>query len=280
MKNPTTDCPPFTKRQLDQLEDLKAEIEKRDSLSASDPEFPKIIKRIDKRIDDLSVKALRFGLLKNLPAESRRPGFFLEIPTHGGRLPRSGEYEIPTLPGFGEFHPDLPFWAKEHFVKWIRQLRSGLRRYDAHDVLPETGIVGIETGMPGPPIELEDIEHWELIKRRVLELRGVPKAENEDDDSGLIPAVPIESKPPQGQAPPYTLTELQQELHGRMKVAPAKAREARTKNERKRTRKNSATWDMVIDKLVDEKLLPKKITPQALRGCLKRHFPDFPWHMV
>jgi sirohydrochlorin ferrochelatase len=160
--------------------------------------------------------------------------------------------------------------------------------------LRETGIVGIETGMPGPPMELEDIERElednecrELIKQRVLEIRGVQREEYEDDDSDLNPAVspafPIESKSLHGQAPPYTLAELEQELQNSMKVAPAmtpKIRTKRTKEERKRTRKNSATWDMVIDKLVEESLLTRKITHQAFRQWLKRHFPDYPWNKV
>jgi len=289
LKDSSLDFPSFTKRQLDLLDNLKAEIEKLKRLSALDPEVPKI----RESIDELSVKVLRFAL-RQVPAESRRPGFFLEVPTRGGRLPLSGEYEIPTSPGFGEFHPDLPFWAKDHFVKWIRIQRAGLRRQDAHEVLRETGIVGIETGMPGPPMELEDIERElednecrELIKQRVLEIRGVQREEYEDDDSDLNPAVspafPIESKSLHGQAPPYTLAELEQELQNSMKVAPAmtpKIRTKRTKEERKRTRKNSATWDMVIDKLVEESLLTRKITHQAFRQWLKRHFPDYPWNKV
>ncbi len=42
MENPTPDFPPFTPRQLEILEELKAEIEKLTDLSALDPEVPKI----------------------------------------------------------------------------------------------------------------------------------------------------------------------------------------------------------------------------------------------
>jgi hypothetical protein len=230
MKTPTLDFPPLTPRQLDLLEELKAEIEKLATLSALDHEVPKI----NKKIDELSVKALRFAL-KNLPKESRRPGFVLEVPTLGGRLLFTGEYEL--RPGFANFHPDLPPWAKNHFVNWIREQRAGLRRYDAREVLRETGIVGIETGMPGPPIGLEDIERWELIKQRVLELRGVKKEESQDDD----------------------LQHLLQDRN-RKKITPVMLQKARIKKERKRTRKPSATWVIFIDKLVEEKLLPEIIS--------------------
>ena len=223
MKNSTPDCPPFTRRQLDRLEELKAEIEKRDALSALDP---KVLK-INKMIDELSVKALRFTL-KNIPKESLRPGKFLFV------FNSTGEY-AEIKPGFGDFHPDLPSWAKDHFIKWIMEQRAGLWRYDARDVLRETGIVAIETGMKRP-IDLADIEHWELIKRRVLEIRGVKEEEI--------------------------------------------LKNARTKKKRKRTRKNSATLDMVIDKLVEEKLLPKKITHQAFKKSLKKHLPDYSWDEV
>lgn len=276
MKNSSPDFPPFTKRQLDLLEEIKVENSK---LSTPSSLYPEVIK-IRKRIDELSIKALRFAF-KNYPAESRRPGFFLEVPSSGGRLLLNGEYKIS--PGFGDFHPDLLPWAEDHFIEWIRMHRSGILRYDSRDVLRETGIVGIETGMK-PPIKLEDIERRELIKQRVLEIRGVRKEENEDDDSDLIPAVnlasPIEHKSPQGQTPPYTLDELQNELQNRTKVTPAMLKKARTKQERKRTRKNFATWDIVIDNLVEEKLLPDKITPQAFRKWLKKHFHDYPWNKV
>lgn len=241
MKNSNPDFPPFIKRQKDLLEELKAEIEKLNR--ALDPE----VFQIQKRIDDLSIRVLRLAL-KNLPKESRRSGeFIIEVPTCGGRL-LPGEHRLEIKPGFGIFHPDLPSWAKNHFIKWIREHRAGLWRYNGHGVLRETGIVGIETGMPGPPIELEDIEREledvecrEIIKQRVLEIRGVQREEY--------------------AITPKTCTKC-------------------TKQAKIRTRKNSATWKMVIDKLVEESLLTKKITRQAFREWLKRHFPDYPWDNV
>jgi hypothetical protein len=65
-------------------------------------------------------------------------------------------------PAFGDFHPDLPLWAKNHFIEWIRMLRCG--RDDSRDILRGTGIVGIETGIMRP----EDL----TLLMRVIELRG------------------------------------------------------------------------------------------------------------
>jgi hypothetical protein len=214
---------PFTRLQLDRLGELKAELEKRDALSALDPEMPKI----NLRVDELSVIIARFGI-KNLPKESRRPGEILFV------FNSTGEY-AEIKPGFGVFHPDLPSWAKEHLIKWIREHRAGFWRPDGRDVLRETGIVGIETGMKAP-IDWDDIverkivaAHWELIKHRVIELRDV------DDKKGKLT---------------------------------------------KRTRKNNATWNWVIDKLVEEKLLPKKITRQAFKKQWKKYVPGICWKTI
>ena len=192
MKNSSPDFPQLIQRHLDLLKELKAEIENLATLSSVDPE----VTIIRKRIDELSVKALRQFALKNSPAESRHPRFVYD--SHGKY---SG-----VLPGLCKFHPDIPSWAVKHFREWIPMLP--LHRYDAHEVLRETGIVGIETGMKRPE-ESDDIERCELIKQRVLEIRGVPSEECEDDYPDLIPAgspaLLIESKSLQGQAPPYTL---------------------------------------------------------------------------
>jgi hypothetical protein len=256
----TPDFPPFTKRQSDLIEELKAEIEKRNALSALDPEMPKI----NMRIDDLSIKVGRFAL-KNIPKESRRPGkILIDVATYGGRL-LPGEHILEMKPGFGIFHPDLLPWAKNHLIEWIRQHRAGIWRYDGREVLRETGIVGIETGMPGLPIDIEDIRRWALIKRRVLELRGVKGEESQDDH--------VEEN---------ENDDLQHWLQdsNRMKGTPVMLKKPRTKMGRKRTRKPSATWDMVIDKLVEEKMLPKKMTRQAFKKQWEKHVPDIPWNTI
>ena len=188
----------------------------------------------------------------------------------------AGEHRLEIKPGFAIFHPDTPLWAKNHFIEWIREHRAGFRRYDGREVLRETGIVGIETGMKSP-IDFEDIKRWELIKERVLELRGVQKEESEDDDSDLIPAISpalaIESSP-------YPLGELEEELQNKTRVTPEMLKKARSEKKGKRTRKNYATWDMVIDTLVEEKLWPRKTTRQAFKKFLNERFPDIPWDEI
>ncbi len=282
MENPTPDFLPLTPRQLELLEAIKAEKEKLKTLPPCDPKtwtwVPEFYE-IHKRIDDLSVKALRSGLLRGFPADSRRPGFRFVFDSHG-------EY-AKVLPGFGDFHPDLPPWAVKHFFDWIQMLR--LRRHDARDILRETGIISIETGIKSP-IDFEDIERWELIKHRVLELRGA----RDEEDGDMISAI-ANDPPPDPSAEihedvgliPYTLAEMQEEeLRNRMRVTPEMLKvakrqyKARSEKKRKRTRRNSATWDMVIDKLVEEKLLTRKISPQAFKKSLKKHLPDTPWDEV
>lgn len=241
MKYSTPNFSPFTKRQLDRIEELKAEIEKRNRLSALDPEMPKI----NRKIDDLSGKVLRFTM-ENLPKESRRPGeFIIEVSTSGGRL-HPNKQCLDIKPGFGVFRPDLPPWVKNHLVEWIQMLI--LRRADARDVLRETGIVGIETGVKLPE-DFAEIERWELIKRRVLELRGVE-----------------EKKKPHGIVTEEMLSQARQQ--------------STAGEQRKRIRKNLITWEMIIDQLVEEELLSKKITRQGFKDLLKKHFPDYPWNKV
>jgi hypothetical protein len=161
--NPTPDFPPLTPRQLELLETIKAEKEKLRNLQRWDPEtgtwVPEFYE-IQKRIDDLSVKALRSGLLRGLPAESRRPGFHLVFDSDG--------VCTRVLPRFGDFHPELPPWAEHHFVEWIRMLR--FQREDAREILRGTKIVGIETGMRRP----EDL----TLLMRVMELRGSEEERN------------------------------------------------------------------------------------------------------
>lgn len=269
MEDTHLDFPPLTSRQrllLDKIKSLKEELE---ALPPWDPQTMTWVPEcyeIQKKIDGLSVKALRSGLLRGLPAESRRPGFRFVFDSHG-------EY-AKVLPGAGDFHPELPPWAENHFVEWV-QLQS--LRKEGRETLRETKIVGLETGMKRPK-DGSEIKRWELIRRSVLELRGAKDEENEDDDE-MSPAIANES-------PPYTLAEIQEELRDRMRVTPEMLKNAKqqykacTEKKRKRTRKNSASWDMVIDKLVEEKLLTKKITHQAFRKSLEKHLPDTPWNKI
>lgn len=115
MEDTHPDFPPLTAKQrflLDEIKSLKEELE---ALPPCDPQtgtwVPEFYE-IQKKIDDLCVKALRSGLLRGLPADSRHPGFRLVFDSHGEN--------VKVLPRFGDFHPDLPPWAEKHFLDWIQ----------------------------------------------------------------------------------------------------------------------------------------------------------------
>jgi hypothetical protein len=189
MKNPTPNFLPLTTRQKELLETIKALKEEQKTLPPPDPktliQVPEFYK-IQKEINELSVKALRSGLLRGRPAESRRPGFSLVFDS-------TGEY-AEILPNFGDFHPALEPWALNHFIEWRKNLP--LQRHDARDILRETGIISIEVGIKSLR-DFEDIKRWELIKRKVLELRGVEeenpemlkkaRTEKKNSEPGKIP---------------------------------------------------------------------------------------------
>ncbi len=272
MKNSTPDFPPITPRQRSLLEEIKAENEKFRALPPGDPktgiQVPEFYE-IQKRIDELSVKALRSGLLRSRPAETRRPGFSLVFDS-------TGEY-AEVLPRFADFHPELPHWVRNHFVEWIRMLR--LRRHDAREVLRETKIVGIETGMKRP----KDI----TLMMRVLELRGVITGSALAKESPLNYLAEMKVRENSSNPEiPYTLAELQEQLRNRMRVTAETLKNTKqqskthTEEKRKRTRKNFAPWNQVIVKLVEEGFLSKKISYQALKKRLRNIDPDYPWDMI
>ncbi len=268
MKDSTPDFPPFDKRQLDRLEELKAEIEGRDAFSALDPEMPKI----NERIKDLSVIVARFAL-KNIPKESRRPGKFItEVATYGGRL-FPGEHwhnaYLEVKPGFAIFHPELPPWAKKYFVKWIQECRAGVWGPDDREVLRKTGIVGIETGMKRP-VDM-------TFLRRVLELRDYKGKDDPDkEDNHMSDSV--------GE-------DLDESF--RIEVTDEMLRNARRQGkvdvkEKKRTRNENRPWWRVIEKLVKEGLVKKVKTPlgeknpsvQAFKKMLKNRYSFVPWDEI
>jgi hypothetical protein len=254
MKNPTPVSPPLTLRQLELLEAIKADKEKLRTLPPRDhetetwvPEFYEI----QKRIDDLSVKALRSGVLRGRPAESRRPGFFLVFDS-------SGEY-AKVLLGAGDFHPGLPLWAENHFVEWIQMQRL---REKGRETLRKTKIPGLETGMRCP-------KDMTLIMM-VLELRGF-----EEEDSAISLAVANEP-------PPNSLTEMLEK--SKRIVTDEMLENARqseiTEKKRTRVRRERRSWDWVIKKLVEEGLLKRIITHQALKKMLKNRYPEWDWGKI
>ena len=262
MNNHIPDFPPLTLRQLELLEAIKADKEKLRTLPPWDPEtgtwVPESYK-IQERIDALSVKALASGLMKNRPAETRRPGFCLVFDSRGECAEIS--------PGFADFHPDLPSWAKDHFFEWISMLRSGIRRPDARRILRKTKIVGIETGMKRP----KDM----TLLIRVQELRGYEAKDDPDKEDGRM-------SDSMGE-------DLDESF--RIVVTDEMLRNAREQSEikekkKKRTRKEDRPWWWVIKKLVEEGLVKKVKTPsgheknpspQAFKKMLKNRYPFHPW---
>ncbi|MEO0069698.1 MAG: hypothetical protein ABIK18_02760 [candidate division WOR-3 bacterium] len=117
--------------------------------------------------------------------------------------------------------------------------------------------MGIETGIR-PPESFSRIDRWEIIKRRVLELRGVKDEIFSENLGGIEPH----------KAPPKTLTEMLQDLRKERTVTEEGLKRAEHKRKpAKRTRKDDASWDHVIEKLVEEGLLDKMISRQALKKC-------------
>lgn len=275
MESSAPDFPPLTARQkflLNEIKSLKGELE---ALPPWDPKtgtwVPEFYK-IRKEIDEYTVKLIRSGLIK------RGTDKLFYFPPEAFAWAKNKRLDKPQIQHY--YHPQLPSWAREYLEEWIpmRQLRE-----DGLATLRETGVVGLETGMKRPK-DGSEIERWELIRRRVLELRGAKDEENEEDDDDDMS--PYMSPPLANESPPYTLAEIQEELRDRMRVTPEMLKHAKqqykacTEKKRKRTRKNSAPWDLVIEKMVAEGLLTKKISHQAFKEMLKRRWPDYPWNKV
>jgi hypothetical protein len=273
MKNPTPDFPRLTKKQLALLEEIKAEKAKLRTLSPGDPKpgvgIPEL-EEIHKEIDDLSVRALRSGLLRRVPAGSRSSGLFRLLFDEGiKKEDGTEEYMVLLLPSAGDFHPELPPWAVEHFLDWIQRQRL---QKEGREILRETKVVGLESGMKRTK-DFSVIECWEIIKWRFLELRGV-KDEHGHMCSALVNEPPLN-----------TLGEMLEKsqrivVTNDMLMNARQQRKAEEKMRKSRTRKNSAPLDWVIEKLVEEGLLMKKISHQAFKIMLKRRWPDYPWDKV
>jgi hypothetical protein len=127
---------------------------------------------------------------------------------------------------------------------------------------------------------------------RVLELRGF-EAEENPTVSVIEKESPLDSLP-ENQALenspnpkiPYSSGEMQEKLRDRITVSSEMLKKAKqqckTKTEQKgkRTRKERQSWAWVIKKLVEEGLLLKEITPQALKKRLKISYPEWPWEKI
>lgn len=105
---------------------------------------------------------------------------------------------------------------------------------------------------------------------KVLELRGV----KEDDDSFEL-AIANDQFP----ANLAEMVEKSKKIPVTDKILKNAKRKKRT-NRKIKTRKDFAPWDWVIEKLVEEGFLPKKISRQALKRLLKNRYPYYPWDEV
>jgi hypothetical protein len=260
MKTSTPYFPPLTKRQELLLEGIKSLKEASEDLPPWDPEtgtWAPECYEIRKKMDEIIIKALRSGLLKSRPAEYRHPGFFLEVPTYGGRLLLTGKCVMKE--GYGDFHPDLPLWAKDIFVEWIQLQRL---RKEGRKNLRRTNIVGLETGIRCP-IDLS-------LMMRTLELRGVKKEEGPTSSAAA-------NNPPLDSLAEMLIKSQRMRAAGMLD----NARQGELmEKKRTRVRKERGSWNFVIRQLVKEGLLTKIITHQALKSKLKRLYPDVPWDEV
>jgi hypothetical protein len=124
--------------------------------------------------------------------------------------------------------------------------------------LRNTKIPGLETGMRHP----KDM----TLLMRVLELRQF----KEEDDAMSFPM---------NGSSHNSLTEMTEEsgpMVTNEMLENARQAEA-TEIKRTRVRSEGHPWHWVIKELVKEGVLPKKITPQALKKMLKNRYPEWPW---
>lgn len=255
MKNSTPDFSPFTPRQLDLLEKIKAGRDKIETLSKSVLESgvgaPELAKTLNER-DRHTVSLIRSGAIK------RGPDKLFSFPPQARAWAKKKGLDKPQIQHY--YHPQLPTWAIKHLEEWIQH--QCLRK-EGRETLRKTKVVGLETGMKRP------VDMTLLV--RVLELRGF-----EIEDGPLAAAIANEP-------PVDTLAEMLE--RSRRVVTNEMLENARRQGKAKekkrtRTRKERGSWDWVIKKLVEEGLLPKEISHQALKERLKTSYPEWPWDQI
>lgn len=254
MKNSTPDFSPLTPRQLDLLEKIKARNEKLETLFPSVLESgvgaPELAKTLNER-DRHTVSLIRSGAIK------RGPDKLFSFPPEARAWAKKKRLDKPQIQHY--YHPQLPTWAINHLEEWIQHQRL---RKEGRKTLRKTKVVGLETGMR-PPRDLR-------LLLRVLELRGYEEKEE---------PIAIANEPPLD-----TLTEML-ERSRRVIVTDEMLENAKRQSEvkekkRTRTRKERRPWNWVIKKLVEEGLLPKEISHQALKERLKTNYADWPWDQI
>jgi hypothetical protein len=247
---------------LNDIESLKAE------LNGLSPGNLDRSREIHQKIDYLTVKAVRF-LVKNVPGGDRSSGLFRLF------IDKDNQASI-ILANCLKLHPMAPDWFVEHFWDWRQRQRL---QPEGREILRETRVVGLESCIKDPQTKkvvsprIGHLRNMDLLKR-VLELRGVK--EESDPSPAAVP-----NDPPLG-----SLREMKEKLRQKRRVtdemlqALKKIHKGKQPKEESRTRKNSAPWNRVIEKLVEEGLLPKKISHQALKKRLRNKYPDYPWDKV
>ncbi|MBM4272901.1 MAG: hypothetical protein FJ134_00330 [Deltaproteobacteria bacterium] len=253
MKTPIPDFPPLSPRQWDLLEKIKSEKEKLTNLNT--PESDQGISELEKilnAIDKFTVSLTRSGAILRGPDKS------FSFPPEAHAWAKKKGLDKPQIQHY--YHPELPTWAISHLEDWIQRQR--LRGKEGRKTLRKTKVEGLETGMKRP---------WDMaFLIRVLELRGFVI---EDDQL----AAAMEDEP--------SLNTLKDILErSRMVVTDEMLenvkRQEGNAREKKRTRKERNPWHKVIKILVNERWLPKKISPQAFKEMLKQRYPSWPWGKV
>lgn len=261
MKTPSPDFSSLTPRQLNLLKNLQAELQTRKALKESDPEFDENLKRIQEKIDDLSVKIIRAGAIK------RGPDKVYHFPPDTRAWGKKKCLDKPQIQHY--FQPDLPPWLQEHLLDWIeyQRLRKGGR-----EVLRKTKVPGLETGIFNP----QDLR----LLLRFLELRGI-KEEEAPTSSCTEDVSPSDSLI--DEMFQKSRTEVTDEMlwNVRFQKEFQKEKERRARNE-------DRPYHRIIDNLVKENLLNQVKTPsgfknpswQAVKKMLINRYPHFPWDEV
>jgi hypothetical protein len=225
-------------------------------------------REIHRKIDDLTVKAVRF-LVKNVPGGDRSSGLFRLF------IDKDNQTSL-ILADCLKLHPMAPDWFVEHFWEWRQRQRL---QPEGREILRETRIAGLESCIKDPETKIVitprigKLRNMDLLKR-VLELRGF----KEEGDSS---AAAIANDPPLG-----SLRGIKEKLLQKRRVTDEtlhilkQIHKTKQPKEKTRTRRNFTPWTQVIEKLVEEGLLSKKISHQALKKRLRNKYPDYPWDKI
>jgi hypothetical protein len=239
---------------MDLLKKIKTEKEKLRTLSPGDPisalGVPDL-EEIHQKIDEHTIRLIRPGAIK------RGPDKVFYFPPEALAWAKKKRLDKPQIQHY--YHPQLPGWAREHLEEWVQLQRL---RKEGRKNLRRTNVAGLETGMHRP----RDLS----LMIRTLELRGV-KEEEDPKSSAMANAPSLNSLTEILEKSQRVVTDemIENEKQGEI-----------TEKKRTRVRKEWGSWNFVIRQLIKEGLLPKIITPQALRKKLNCLYPEVPWNEV